>query len=466
LLWLLLWSCGTGEPPAAYGPVPSPKQVEWQRLEFYMFVHFGPNTFSDVEWGSGEESPDVFCPDALDCRQWAATAKQAGMKGIILTAKHHDGFCLWPSRLSSHTVRQSCWRNGQGDVLRELSQACREYGLAFGVYLSPWDRNHPAYKTPAYNGVFADMLREVLSNYGEVFEQWFDGANGESDKGRGQAYDWPLFRRTVYACQPHAMIFSDVGPDCRWVGNESGEAGLTNWSTLDTAGFSPGWGAPPTDSLATGNINGPAWIPAEADVSIRPGWFYSPATDNQQKSVDLLMRIYFASVGRNANLLLNVPPDRHGRIHPNDSLRLMEFRRMREQTFAVDLLQNADLQADDTRSPRFAAKNLLNDRYHRYWATRDGITQTTIDIRLPSPQRFNCLLLQEYIPLGQRITSFTLERRDQPSNAWQTIACGTTIGYKRILTFPDTTAQHLRLRLHAQAPPTLTRLALYHAPNP
>jgi hypothetical protein len=294
-----LLSCSVDvNPPEPYGAVPTEHQLKWQQMEYYVFVHFGPNTFIDVEWGNGKEDPYVFNPSDMDCRQWAATAKAAGMKGIIITAKHHDGFCLWPSQYSTHTVRESSWREGKGDVLKELSDACREYGLAFGVYLSPWDQNHPSYGSLEYNQVFANTLTEVLTGYGPVFEQWFDGANGEAHKGERQIYDWDLFHNTVYTHQPQAVIFSDVGPGYRWMGNERGVAGETNWSRLDIEGFEPGLGAPPADTLAAGNIYGRAWVPAETDVSICRGWFYSPNTDDKIKSVSKLMDIYHTSIGR------------------------------------------------------------------------------------------------------------------------------------------------------------------------
>jgi len=324
-----------------YGALPSKAQQNWQEMEYYMFIHFGPNTFTDREWGHGDEDPQIFNPTQLDARQWARTAKLAGMKAIIITAKHHDGFCLWPSKYSTHTVRESKWKDGKGDVLRELSAACKEYGLKFGVYLSPWDRNHPAYGTPEYNQVFSNTLNEVLSGYGPVFEQWFDGANGEGPNGRKQVYDWPLFHSVVYRNQPNAIIFSDVGPGCRWVGNENGFAGATNWSTLNVKGFEPGKNAPATTILNRGDEDGEQWVPAESDVSIRPGWFYSAATDDKVKSLAQLLEIYYASVGRNSNLLLNVPVDRRGLIHANDSTRLMEFRRLLNETFKTNLARNA-----------------------------------------------------------------------------------------------------------------------------
>lgn len=459
-------SCTNDDPPKPYGVLPSADQLEWQKMEYYMFVHFGPNTFTDVEWGNGKEDPKVFNPTDVDCRQWAATAKAAGMKGIILTAKHHDGFCLWPSEYSTHTVRESLWKDGKGDLLKELSEACKEYGLKFGVYLSPWDQNHPAYGTPEYNQVFANTLTEVLTNYGPIFEQWFDGANGEHEGGKKQVYDWKMFHDVVYKNQPHAIIFSDVGPGCRWMGNERGVAGETNWSRLNIEGFAPGKASPPTDTLNIGNIYGTAWVPAETDVSIRPGWFFSPSTNDKVKSLDQLMDIYYTSVGRNSNLLLNVPPDRRGRIHANDSIRLMEFHREIESIFSKDLSKGATVKASKTRanSPKYAASNLLDDNYDSYWTTDDDVLTASLEIDLGQAKSFNRLMFQEYIPLGQRVAKFNIEYLN--GDRWEEIAQATTIGYKRILRFPTITTQKLRINIQSSlACPILNKVGLFAAPE-
>ena len=462
---LLLASC-CASPPKPYGTVPTPQQVAWQQMEYYMFVHFGPNTFTDKEWGKGDEDPNVFNPTELDCRQWAQIARDAGMKGIIITAKHHDGFCLWPSAQSTHTVRESSWRNGEGDVLAELSEACREYGLRFGVYVSPWDCNHPTYGTPDYNEVFAATLREVLTNYGEVFEQWLDGANGEGENGRLQLYDWELFHKTIYECQPDIIIFSDIGPGCRWIGNEEGYAGVTNWSRLDIAGFTPGRGAPSQDTLNSGNMHGAAWVPGEADVSIRPGWFYSTSTDDKVKSVAQLMDIYYGSVGHNANLLLNVPPDRRGLIHPVDSARLMEFRVAREAAFAEDLAAGASVTASSTRGKNFRPINLTDGNYETCWAAGDDVRKAALIVELPAPVRFNRIVLQEYIPLGQRIKSFTVSYYDEDTGTWIEIADATTIGYKRILCFNPVASAKVKVEITASlASPVLSAISIYNAPE-
>ena len=454
------------DPPPPYGPVPSLHQVNWQKMEYYMFIHFGPNTFTDVEWGHGDEDPKVFNPTELDARQWARIAKAAGMKAIIITAKHHDGFCLWPSQFSTHTVRESPWKNGQGDILNELSEACKEYGLKFGVYLSPWDMNHPAYGTPEYNQIFASTLEEVLTNYGEVFETWFDGANGEGPNGKRQEYDWDLFHETVYKHQPNTIIFSDVGPGTRWVGNENGFAGETNWSTLNVTGFEPGINAPSQKALNEGDEDGEAWIAAESDVSIRPGWFYSPSTDDKVKSLNHLLQIYYGSVGRNSNLLLNVPIDRRGLIHPADSARLMQLKEVLDHSFTENLAQDKDVEVSEVRGglSSFSGKNLTDGDYETYWTTNEGVGQGSLLLDLGEEKEINRVVLQEYIPLGQRVKAFNMEVWD--GEKFVEIDRQTTIGYKRILVFPSLTTSKIRINiLESKAAPVLAELAIYKAPE-
>ncbi|MCB0655006.1 MAG: alpha-L-fucosidase [Saprospiraceae bacterium] len=444
-----------------YGQLPTKDQLDWQELEYYMFIHFGPNTFTDKEWGMGNEDPKVFNPTHLDANQWAATAKKAGMKGIIITAKHHDGFCLWPSKYSTHTVRESAWKNGKGDVLRELSKACKKYGLLFGVYLSPWDRNHPAYGTPEYNQIYANTLREVHENYGQVFEQWFDGANGEGPSGKKQEYDWPLFHKTVLDIHPHCIMFSDVGPGCRWVGNERGYAGVTNWSTLNVEGFTPGAGSPPLQVLNKGVEDGEKWVPAECDVSIRPGWFYSPSTDDQVKSLKELTDIYFASVGRNGNFLLNVPVDREGLIHPNDSTRLMEFRQLLDAAFARNLILNKIVQTSSNYSDPGSQPNHLTDgKPETFWAAATIKAEMVIPVN--PADTFNVLSLEEYLPLGQRVKSFAVDI--WKDGQYQLIARQTTIGHKRLLRFPALSTDKIRIRiLDGKDVPVLREVELYYA---
>ena len=315
----LLAAACTVKAPAPYGPCPTPAQVEWQRMETNLFIHFGPNTFSGKEWGDGTEPEDIFNPTDMDCRQWAQVARDAGFKGVILTAKHHDGFCLWPNPVSRHTVRQSAWKNGEGDVLKDLSEACAEYGLGLGIYISPWDRFDPHYGTPEYNQVFEETLRSALGGYGPVFEQWFDGACGEGPNGKRQEYDWPLYYKTVFDLQPDAIVFSDVGPGCRWVGNERGVAGRTSWSTYETANFVPGIDSPKREAKNEGIRGGSLWVPSESDVSIRPGWFWRESENDQVKSLQELLGIYYTSVGRNS-LLLAERSSRHPRPYPRGRL--------------------------------------------------------------------------------------------------------------------------------------------------
>lgn len=465
---LALASCCT-ETIEPFGPVPTPQQLAWQRMEINMFCHFGPNTFSGAEWGDGTEPEDLFHPRAMDCRQWVDVAEQAGMKGIILTAKHHDGFCLWPSAQSTHTVAQSSWNEGHGDVLSEFTDACRGRVKA-GVYISPWDRNHPAYGTAEYNDVFVNTLREVHTAYGPLFEQWFDGACGEGPNGKKQHYDWPRFMQTMNELNPNAIIFSDIGPGCRWVGNESGRTGDTCWSTLCTDGATPSENKPAPKELETGHAPKSSlkaqnsslnWVPAECDVSIRPGWFWHP--DEHPKSVDELMEIYYNSVGRNGLLLLNVPPDTNGRICAEDSAVLVAFRRERDRIFANDLAQNAKVNA--WHRPGHKAKNVLDTSYHTYWAATGKSAELTLE--MDSVTEFDIIVIQEYIPLGQRITSvkllydfgdglYSYTDGDEP-------AC-TTVGYKRIIRLDHPVKwRRVIFQFEGMAPPVINRIALYNS---
>ena len=431
---LLTIACSSPE-PKPYGPVPSEAQIAWQRMEINMFCHFGPNTFTGAEWGSGQEDKTIFNPPALDCRQWADVACQAGMGGIILTAKHHDGFCLWPSNYSTHTVPDTL------DVLRAFVNACREGGVKAGIYISPWDRNHPTYGTSEYNTVFASMLREVHNNYGPLFEQWFDGACGEGPNGKRQEYDWTLFNSTVLNINPDAIIFSDWGPGCRWVGNEDGIADETCWSTVGDS----------------------SWVPVEADVSIRPGWFWH--ADEHPKTVDELMEIYYNSVGRNGLLLLNVPPDDRGRIAAEDSAVLVAFRAERDRIFSNDLARGAKVRAFS--HPGHSAINVLDTAYHTYWAAMSK--QASIEITLDTVTEFDIIVIQEYIPLGQRVTSVQLYTQAYddlyPYTNIDHPLC-TTVGYKRIIRCDGNprhwSAKKIVLNINGDAAPVINRIALYN----
>lgn len=428
-------------------PTPTSQQLKWHNSEYYLFAHFGPNTFTDKEWGHGDEPEDIFNPTELDCRQWCRIAKQAGATGIIITAKHHDGFCLWPSKYSKHTVRESKWKNGKGDVLKELSQACKEFGLNFGVYISPWDRNHPDYGTEKYNDVFVNMMKELFTNYGPITELWWDGANGEGPNGKKQVYDWKRFKETVRKLSPTTVVFSDVGPDVRWVGNEKGIAGTTNWNTLNIDGFTPGLGAPPTDTLNVGNKHGKYWIPAECDVSIRPGWFYHAEEDSKVKSPEELFQLYVKSVGRGATLLLNIPPDRRGKFHANDSAALVGFRKLRQQSFKTNLLQNA------------ATYYLHSGFLKKAPALSDGKTTTTVTmeateihsagVELKENKKINCIVLKEDLRNGQQCAAFKVLLFDKNNQLIKEIT-GTTIGRKRILTFPAVNINTVELTILEQ----------------
>ncbi|MBC7567057.1 MAG: alpha-L-fucosidase [Pedobacter sp.] len=448
--------------PEPFGAIPNKYQLDWQDMEYYMFIHFGPNTFTDKEWGHGDEDPKVFNPKKLDARQWARTAKAAGMKAIIITAKHHDGFCLFPSKFSTHTVRESAWKDGKGDVLKELSAACKEYGLKFGVYLSPWDRNHPDYGTPKYNDIFANTLNEVHTQYGPIFEQWFDGAKGENEKK--QDYDFPKFYEVVRRNNPQAVIFSDIGPDARWMGNENGVAGETNWSTLNTDGFGVGADAPPAKILNSGNKDGKYWIPAEVDVSIRPGWFYSAATDDKLKTLKQLESIYNTSVGRNSNLLLNVPVNRDGLIHPNDSTRLMELRRFLDATYKTNLAKRKKI-VTFPATEAAVISNLTDGNKNTVWTIEGGVKNVDLTIDLGKPTSFNRIVLQEYLELGQRVKEFYILYWD--GKKYRILGDHTTIGHKRILSFPTITSSKIKIgfpEIHG-INPVLSEIGIYRAPD-
>ncbi len=417
-------------------PVPSKAQLRWHDDEFYLFIHFGPNTFTNKEWGEGDEKTEIFNPTALDTRQWCRIAKEAGAAGIIITAKHHDGFCLWPSDYSTHTVRESPWRKGEGDVLKELSASCKEFDLKFGVYLSPWDRNHPQYGTPEYNQVFVNMMKEIFSNYGPIWEFWWDGANGEGPNGKKQEYDWPLFRKTVKDLSPNTVVFSDVGPDVRWVGNENGIAGETNWNLLNTEGFTPGLGAPSTEVLNSGEENGAHWIPAECDVSIRPGWFYHQEEDDKVKTPEQLFDLYLKSVGRGSNLLLNVPPDRRGLFTRYDSAALVGFKKLRDENFKDDVVKECTIKISRVTTEKLNDSDLT---------TYDVVAvKESVDISFSVPTAINTLQISETIEFGQFAKSFLVLLIDKDDVVMKELH-GTTIGHKRILTFPTVEVSSIEL---------------------
>lgn len=478
--WLVLAVSGallapqaTVAPPRPAGAVPSARQLAWHELEFYGFIHFSINTFTDREWGYGDEPESAFNPTALDVAQWVRVAKDAGMKGLILTAKHHDGFTLWPSRHTEHSVKKSPWRDGKGDLVGELARACAAAGLKFGLYLSPWDRNHPDYGRPEYLTYYRAQLRELLTQYGPLFEVWFDGANGgdgyyggarERRKIDGATYyDWANTWSIVRTLQPDAVMFSDAGPDIRWVGNERGVAFETSWNPINLQGIYPGH--PDYTKVAAGQADGTDWVPPEVDVSIRPGWFYHPAEDGRVKTVEKLVEIYEQSVGRGSNLLLNIPPDRRGLIPDVDAERLREFGRVIGDTYRRDLASSATARASNVRgnAAAFAASRVNDGNGSTYWATDDAVTTATVDLEWPAAITADRVVLQEAIALGQRVEGWTIHA--QIDGAWKAVAQGTTVGRKRIARFEPVATQRIRVEItRARACPTLAAVGVFRAP--
>ncbi|MGQ7867955.1 alpha-L-fucosidase [Sunxiuqinia sp. sy24] len=458
-------------PPAAVGPTPTARQLEWHKLEQYAFIHFTTNTFTGKEWGFGDESPTVFNPTNLDPEQWAKTIQEAGLKGIILTCKHHDGFCLWPSEYTEHDIANSPYKNGKGNVVEEVYQACKKYGLKFGVYLSPWDRNHPDYGTPAYVEYYRNQLKELFHAYGPVFEMWFDGANGgdgyygganEKRKIEGATYyDWPTTLKMIREIEPEVIFFSDAGPDIRWCGNERGFVGETNWNTISTDTLYAGKPGI-TELLNRGSEDGTNWVPAEVDVSIRPGWFYHAHEDDKVRSAENLFKIYLESVGRGSNLLLNLPPDRRGLIHENDVASLRKWKAMLDEAFANNLAANAPVKASATRGEAavYGAQNLTDSKPETYWTTDDNQQTAELLVELGQEQTISYVLLQEYIQLGQRVKAFSLEANI--NGTWKKIGEATTIGYKRIVPVDEVKTSQLRIRiLDSKACPVLSNLEVY-----
>lgn len=432
--------------------VPSPQQLEWQQMELTAFMHFGINTFTDREWGDGKEDPALFNPTDLDAEQWVRELKEAGFKMVLLTAKHHDGFCLWPTKTTKHSVASSPWKDGKGDVVKELRDACTKYDMKFGVYLSPWDRNAECYgDSPRYNEFFIEQLTELLTNYGEVHEVWFDGANGEGPNGKKQVYDWDAFYKTIQRLQPKAVM-AIMGDDVRWVGNERGLGRETEWSATV---LTPGIYARSAENNQRLGIHNKSqdlgsremlknaselfWYPSEVDVSIRPGWFWHENENGKVKSLKHLADIYFQSVGYNSVLLLNIPPDRRGHIHEADVARLKEFAAYRQQVFADNRVKKGQ----------------------KMWDAASGDQR---EYELKPSSKINVVLLQEDIARGQRVESFRVEAR--VGGQWQLLGEGTTVGYKRMLRFPTIEAEALRITIgSARLEAHISNVAAYYAPD-
>ncbi|MDY6409317.1 MAG: alpha-L-fucosidase [Prevotella sp.] len=459
--------------PAPVSPLPQPKQVAWQQLETYAFIHFGLNTFGDREWGYGDADLNDFNPTRLDCEQWARVCKEAGMRGIIITAKHHDGFCLWQTKYTDYSIRNTPYKDGKGDIVGELSAACKKYGLKFGVYLSPWDRHQAFYGTPLYREYFHAQLEELLTQYGDIFEVWFDGANGGDGYYGGARdtrtidrrtyYDYPRAWQTVERLQPMAVCFSDGGPGCRWVGNEQGYAFATNWSFLRINEVYPGYDR--YKELQQGHADGDTWVAAECNTSIRPGWFYHKREDEKVKTVDKLVDLYYRSVGHNGTFLLNFPVTPEGLIHPIDSANAVDFYKHVRNELRTNLIDKAKVKTSAERGTDFKANNLKDNNYNTYWATPDNVITASISIKFSKREKVNRMMLQEYIPLGQRVKSFTVEYLTE--KGWQNIDAGeetTTIGYKRLLRFPTITTKEMRIRIaDSRGPICLSELGAYYA---
>jgi alpha-L-fucosidase len=452
---------------------PSARQLRWQQLELTVFFHFGVNTYTDREWGTGKESPSIFNPVLFDAEQWIKTVKAAGFKQVIITAKHHDGFCLWPSKYTEHSVKNSPWKNGKGDVVKEVAAACKKYGIGFGVYLSPWDMHAPMYGTDAYNDFFVNQLTELLTQYGRVDEVWFDGANGEGPNGKKQVYDFNRWYAVIRKLQPAATI-AIMGPDVRWVGTETGMGREQEWSVIPAdenmmdkiadgsqkdVAFAPKGDKMQKDLGSREKIKeakGLVWYPAETDVSIRPGWFYHAKEDEQVKSPQRLLDIYFSSVGYNSVLLLNIPPNKEGLLSASDVKSLEGFSVLLKKTFANNLAKGATVKCSNGVN----LNALLDQSFTTYFTTKAKDTTAVIEFTLPSAKTFDVLSLQENIGIGQRVEKFVFEYKD--GEEWKLIAEGSTIGYKRLLKFNAVTAKQVRLRiLSSRLNPTLSAFGLY-----
>ncbi|CAM3077942.1 MULTISPECIES: alpha-L-fucosidase [Sphingomonas] len=455
--------------PAPYGAIPSARQWRWHQREQYAFIHFAMNTFTDKEWGYGDEDPKMFNPSDFSADQIVAAAKAGNLKGIILTAKHHDGFCLWPTKLTEHCIRNSPYKNGQGDIVREMSDACKRAGLAFGIYLSPWDRNRADYGRPSYVDYFRKQVVELCTGYGELFEFWFDGANGGDGYYGGaretrqidapKYYNWPSIIALVHQYQPMACTFDPLGADIRWVGNEDGIAGDPCWPTMPNH--------PYVQSEGNSGVRGaPLWWPAETNTSIRPGWFYHADEDSKVRSPENLVGYFDTSVARGTNMNLNLPPDRRGRIPDQDVKILKSFGDAIRASFATDLAQGSVASASHVRGKGYEAARVLDGQRDTYWSAPDGVTTPSLTLDLPPNRSFDLIRIREYLPLGVRVTRFAVDA--EVNGTWQQLAEHECISAQRIIRLPQPiTARRVRLRIvDAPVCPAISEVSLFKSVAP
>ena len=453
--------------PAPFGATPTKQQLAWQDIAMYAFIHFTVNTFTGREWGDGTEPEDVFNPTEMDCEQWCRIISGAGFKGVVLTAKHHDGFCLWPSKYTTHSVKYSKWRDGKGDVVGDLAKAAKKYGLKLGLYLSPWDRHEKTYGSgEAYNEFYRNQLRELLTTYGgkngeDIFITWFDGACGEGPNGKVQVYDYDKAAAIIRECAPNAVIFGHMGDhrDIRWCGNERGYAGSPNWATLNEYRDAGG-----DNGLQHGHVNGRHWWPSEVDVSIRPGWFYHKEQDSQVHSLEHLLDIWYHSVGRGSCLNLNFPPDRRGLIPEIDAERIHEFKIVLDKIFRTNFAAGARVIASNERGDDFSGSRMTDGSSDTFWAPEDGVTECEAVVELGGIRRLNVVALKEYTPLGERVAEFTMEYRTA-CGQWRKLIDDTTISFRKILRTETVETDALKLKItKALACPCIQEFSAYYQP--